>query len=140
MAVQKVVIISNLGRVMTAVNRALYKAADNAAKVIEKRAQEICPVDTGELKKSITHETKRQSAHTVQSATGPTKEYGVYVELGTGIHATNGNGRNTPWRYQDRNGDWHTTIGQRPQPYLRPAVEKHLQEIRNAITDAFKGL
>lgn len=55
--------------------------------------------------------------------------YAIYVELGTGIFAGNGDGRKTPWFWQDFNGKWHFTRGMKPRPFLRPAVENHLSEL-----------
>lgn len=70
--------------------------------------------------------------------------YSVYVELGTGVHATNGNGRKTPWVWKDFNGKWHFTRGMRAanegKGFLRPAVEDHIDELRQiAVEEAEKG-
>ena len=64
--------------------------------------------------------------------------YSVYVELGTGIFATNHDGRPTPWVWKDFNGKWHFTRGMAPRPFLRPAVEDHIDELR-AIAEAEDG-
>ena len=63
--------------------------------------------------------------------------YALYVELGTGIFAENGNGRKKPWVWQDFNGKWHFTLGMVPRPFLRPAITGHLDEFKEiAITEA----
>ena len=65
--------------------------------------------------------------------------YSVYVELGTGIFAEKGNGRKTPWVWKDFNGKWHFTRGMAPRPFLRPAVEEHIDELREiAVEEANK--
>ena len=69
--------------------------------------------------------------------------YSVYVELGTGVHATNGNGRKTPWVWKDFNGKWHFTRGMKAandgKGFLRPAVEEHIDELREtAVEEANK--
>lgn len=70
---------------------------------------------------------------------GSNLAYSVYVELGTGIFAENGNGRKTPWVWQDFNGKWHYTRGMTPRPFLRPAVEEHIDELREiAVEEANK--
>lgn len=65
--------------------------------------------------------------------------YSVYVELGTGVHATNGNGRKTPWVWKDFNGKWHFTRGMIAandgKGFLRPAVEEHIEELREIAVE-----
>ena len=41
--------------------------------------------------------------------------------------------------YQDENGNWHLTHGQRAQPYLKPAVDDYKKEYINIINDELKG-
>ena len=60
-------------------------------------------------------------------------EYAPYVEYGTGLFAENGNGRQTPWKYQDDDGNWHTTKGQHPQPFMRPALSENKQNILRVV-------
>ena len=69
--------------------------------------------------------------------------YSVYVELGTGIFAEKGNGRKTPWVWKDFNGKWHFTRGMKAandgKGFLRPAVEEHIDELREiAVEEANK--
>lgn len=45
-------------------------------------AKRLAPVDTGNLKSSITYETTG-NAYYSEAEIGPTAEYGVFVELGT---------------------------------------------------------
>lgn len=65
--------------------------------------------------------------------------YSVYVELGTGVHATNDNGRKTPWVWKDFNGKWHFTRGMKAandgKGFLRPAVEEHIEELREIAVE-----
>ena len=84
-------------------------------------------VDTGRLRNSITHATDDDSAYI-----GTNVEYGVYVELGTGIYASEG-GRSTPWSYKDDEGNWHTTVGMKPRPFLAPAVQEHVDEYKELV-------
>lgn len=89
---------------------------------IETKAKEACPVDKGELRRSIESEVE-VSGNVITGVVGTNKEYAPYVEYGTGLFSTKGSGRKTPWSYQDAEGNWHTTTGQAPQPYLAPAVD-----------------
>lgn len=84
-------------------------------------------VDTGRLRNSISHATDDDSAYI-----GTNVEYGVYVELGTGIYASEG-GRSTPWSYKDDEGNWHTTVGMKPRPFLAPAVQEHIDEYKELV-------
>ena len=61
--------------------------------------------------------------------------YSIYVELGTGIFAEKGDGRKTPWVWQDFNGMWHFTLGMAPRPFLRPAVEDHIKELQEIAVE-----
>ena len=99
-------------------------------------AKLLCPVDTGILRNSITHAVKEQDKTVVLSTN---VSYAPYVEYGTGVFAENGNGRQTPWKYQDAKGNWHTTTGSKPQPFIRPAVNNHLNEYQQILEQYLRG-
>jgi HK97 gp10 family phage protein len=88
--------------------------------------------DTGTLTNSITSKVNVEDT-TVKGVIYTPLEYAPYVEYGTGLFAEEG-GRRTPWKYKDDEGHWHTTRGQKPHPYLRPA----LNENRNKIIEVLK--
>lgn len=92
-----------------------------------------CPVDTGTLRKSISHARDDTTAYI-----GTNVRYAPFVELGTGIYAETG-GRQTPWHYKDAKGNWHTTRGMLPHPFLRPAVQDHVDEYKQVVETALKG-
>ena len=71
-------------------------------------------------------------------AIGTNLFYAIYVELGTGIFAEKGDGRKTPWVWRDQNGKFHFTRGMKPQPFLRPAVENHIDELREIAVEEAK--
>ena len=60
-------------------------------------------------------------------------EYAPYVEYGTGIFAEEKGREDVPWSYQDEQGEWHTTSGMKPQPFLRPALTDNKQAILRMI-------
>lgn len=113
---------------------AILRGLEKCGLVAEGYAKKLCPVDTGNLRNSITH---RLDDHDVYIGTD--NEYAAYVELGTGKYATEGGGRPTPWVYQDAKGNWHYTHGQKPRPFLKPAVADHAQQYRNILEDELKG-
>lgn len=61
------------------------------------------------------------------------------MEFGTGIHAESGGGRQTPWSYQ-KDGKWYTTVGQKPAPFLRPAMQDHLEEYKQIFEEELAKL
>ena len=103
--------------------------------VVEKVAVRNCPVDTEELQRSIEAETPGPADEPV-GIVGTNKEYAPYVELGTGLFAAHGDGRkDVPWKYKDAEGNWHTTSGQEPQPFLQPALRDNEEAVRRLIKE-----
>ncbi len=131
----KVEFIDNSDKVLEELQAAALRALEKCGMTAEGYAKRLTPVDTGNLRNSITHKVD-ESDLTVYIGTN--NEYAAYVELGTGKYAESG-GRPTPWVYQDDKGNWHHTHGQRAQPYLKPAVADHNQEYRSIIEDELKG-
>ena len=102
-----------------------------ACALVERSAKMKAPKDTGALRRSITSK--------VDGLTGivfTPLEYAPYVEFGTGLFAENGAGRkDVPWNYQDDKGEWHSTRGQKPQPFMRPALNENRTEIIRIIKE-----
>lgn len=103
---------------------AIEAGLEDACLLVENSAKDFCPVSSGELRSSISHQISG-----LTGIIGTNVEYAPYVELGTGIYASQGGGRQTPWRYQSADGQWHTTVGQHPQPFLKPALESNYGNI-----------
>ena len=124
----------NSKEVLAKKEETLAKALEQCGLLGENYAKKNCPVDTGALRNSISHKVvlSEEAAYI-----GTNQEYGPYVELGTGIYISGG--RPTPWVYQDANGNWHMTHGQRAQPYLKPAVADHASQYRAILEDALKN-
>lgn len=101
--------------------------------LVERSAKEKVLVQTGELRRSITSKVENNGLEVTGTIYTPL-EYAPYIEYGTGLFAEKG-GRPTPWCYQDDKGEWHTTSGQPPQPYMRPA----LNENRTTILEILGG-
>lgn len=92
-------------------------------------------VDTGALRNSISHQVE---AGEKAVYVGTNQEYAVYNEMGTGIYLEGGGGRQTPWHYQDHEGNWHTTRGMKPVHYLRNAVQDYEDEYRRIADSILK--
>lgn len=111
---------------------AVLRALERCGEQAEGYAKDLAPVDTGNLRNSITHQVDDgDNAVYIGSNTS----YAPYVELGTGKYAEGGGGRPTPWVYQDDNGNWHWTAGNPAQPFLAPAVKNHQSTYRKIIKD-----
>lgn len=83
----------------------------------------LAPVDTSYLRESIDYKFTDGGFSSVISVGA---DYAIYVEYGTGIYAEGPGGsraKHIPWRYQDANGQWHTTKGQHAQPFWNPAID-----------------
>ena len=103
---------------------ALKKSLETAALLVERSAREKAPKDTGALRRSI-----RSKVEGLEGIIYTPLEYAPYIEYGTGLFAE-GNGRkDVPWNYQDDKGNWHSTSGLKPQPFMRPSLDENRQKI-----------
>lgn len=108
----------------------LNQALGRACALVERAAKQKAPKDTGELRRSISSK--------IEDGVGivfTPLEYAPYVEFGTGLFAENGGRTNVPWNYQDDEGNWHSTSGQKPQPFMRPALDENREEIIRIIRE-----
>lgn len=92
-------------------------------------------VDTGQTKGSWRYEIKDNEAFI-----GSPLENTIWEEFGTGQYALKGNGRKTPWHYQDTKGNWHTTTGKTPTRALFNAFTKLKPKIQKMAEEKFKGI
>ena len=92
-------VTSHKDEVLEELNRKIGIVLEEWGLVGERYAKDKCPVDTGRLRNSITHQVV-ESEKAVYI--GSNVEYTPYVELGTSK--------------------------QKPQPFLRPAIADHLDE------------
>lgn len=129
-------VTDNSDAVLEAFEAACLRALERCGMQAEGYAKDLCAVDTGRLRNSISH-----SVDAAEKAVciGTNVEYAPYVEFGTGIHATGGGGRDTPWAYQDAHGDWHMTRGSPAQPFIKPAVADHAGTYNNIVKSELKS-
>lgn len=130
----KITFEDHSAEVLGALDAAVGRALEKCGLVAEGYAKKLCPVDTGNLRKSITHMVNdgEKAAYI-----GTNSEYAVYVECGTGVYYPGG--RQTPLVYQAAKGDWHLTHGQRAKPYIKPAVADHAAKYNRIIEQELKG-
>ena len=110
--------LANLTSVQTA-----EKAMTTSVLLLERDAKEECPVDTGALRRSITSEVTSSDERVTGRVFTPV-EYAPWVHYGTGIYSPEGR-TDVPWKYQDEKGNWHTTYGQKPNPFMDRALYKN---------------
>lgn len=113
----------------------LKQAIGQACALVERSAKEKAPKDTGALRRSITSEV-RDSGGEISGVVFTPLEYAPYVEFGTGLFAEKGGRQDVPWNYQDDEGNWHSTSGQKPQPFLNPALAENRERITRLIKEA----
>lgn len=104
-----VIFNSHCREALSAEEAARTRALEIIGGKAESYAKKLCPVDTGRLRNSITHQQYDERTEVV----GTNVEYAPYVELGT-----------------------HR---QKAQPYLRPAVENHTAEYKRVIETVMGG-
>lgn len=104
------VVQDNTDEVVEALGTAMARALEAIGIQAEGYAKDLCPVDTGRLRNSITHavEADEKAAYI-----GTNVEYAPYVELGTSKH--------------------------KEQPFLRPAAQDHGDEYRSILESELKG-
>lgn len=96
------------------VSQAVRKTASD----IQATAQQLVPVDTGNLKGSISSspigQTRALRPGDMDAEIGPTASYGAYVEFGTSKHG--------------------------PAAYMGPALDRHAYQLEAALNQLTDGL
>lgn len=108
----------------------IYQALGKACALVERSAKQKAPKDNGELRRSITSKVED-----LEGIVYTPLEYAPYVEYGTGLFAENGGRMDVPWNYQDDEGNWHSTSGQHPQPFMRPALNENIEQIKQILRE-----
>jgi|LSQX01.3.fsa_nt_gb hypothetical protein len=116
---------------------------ERAALIVESAAKRnLTPkVDEGILRASMEHEVELEPSR-IRATVGSNKEYAPYVHQGTGIYAVDGKGRKTPWSWKGESkkwAGWHRTVGVKPTPFLKKAVEDNKERITETLRDSQRG-
>lgn len=112
-------------------------ALTKACMLVEREAKQAAPKVNGELRRSITSK--------VEGFTGMVYSplfYAPYVEYGTGIFSDHpmGGRKDVPWIYFDeKNQEYVRTSGQKPQPYMRPALDNNRDKIIEILREGLKN-
>lgn len=112
----------------------IEKAMKKACALVEGEAKKNAPKGTGELRRSIESKVEVKGNEVTGTVFTPL-EYAPYVEFGTGLFAESGGRKDVPWHYQDDEGEWHSTSGQKPQPFMRPALTENRTKVIKIIEE-----
>ena len=124
-----VTVSSNLYLVNKITKDAMVKAAISVGMLTSGYAQDLCPVDTGLLRDSITHAYNDDGSQ-VTLLVGTNVYYAPFVELGHKQQP----GRFVPKIKKRLKRSWVPG-----KPFLRPAFENHRDEIEQIILDALSN-
>lgn len=125
-----------LSALKNAVERGLEAIGMTAEGHAKDKITQAPAVDTGRLRNSITH-AEDMSDNSVYIGTNV--EYGVWIEVGTGIYASDGQGRKDAWAFKDKNGKWHLTRGVKPVHYLQDAATNHSEEYKKLMKESLEN-
>ena len=122
-------ILGKLDKISSSAN--IEAALGTCCALVERSAKQLAPKDNGELRRSISSKVEGDVGIVFTPL-----EYAPYVEYGTGLFAEAGDGRkDVPWHYQDDEGEWHSTSGQKPQPFMRPALNNNIKIIKQILKE-----
>ena len=110
-------------------NESFEESLKTSCALVERSAKQKAPKGDGDLRRSITSKVESREGIVFSPLL-----YAPYVEYGTGLFAESAGRTDVPWVYCDEKGNWHTTSGMKPQPYMRPALEEN----RDKILKVFK--
>ena len=106
----------------------IERALGKCCALVERSAKQKAPKGNGDLRRSIKSKVEGDTGIVFTAL-----EYAPYVEYGTGLFAEEQGRQDVPWHYKDDKGEWHTTSGMPPQPYMRPALNENRQEILRVL-------
>lgn len=129
--------IDNSVQVKSAIEAAAIKWLHEAAGEIQAQTMRNTREDTGKTKQSWEY---RVDTAEKKAVVGSNAENAIWEEFGTGQYAIKGNGRKTPWKYQDRNGNWHTTRGKKPTRAFFKAYTMNKSKLKKSFESAMRGL
>ncbi len=104
---------------------------------IQAQTQRNTKVKSGKTKGSWEYKVDESS---LEGFVGSNYENAIWEEYGTGEYALHGDGRKTPWVYQDEGGAWHRTHGKKPRRVFFNAFNTLKARLQKAAEEKFKGL
>ncbi len=102
------------------VTKAIHRALEICGGKAETYAKKLCPVDTGNLRNSITHQREGDDTELI----GTSVEYAPYVEIGH---------HQEPGRYVPAIGKRLVASYVPGKPYMAPALQNHVSEYKEVF-------
>jgi hypothetical protein len=127
---------NNSMEVKAALDEAVLKFLYEASGELVSQTQRNTPVQTGQLKGSWDYKIDESKG---EATIGSPLENAIWNEFGTGQYALHGDGRKTPWAYQDIKGQWHYTHGKRPRRSLQHAWDGTKGKLQSRLAAILKG-
>ncbi len=124
----------NSAQVLNAVDDAVLSTLEEIGGELEAQVKRNTRVDSSQTKsnwKYIVEIGKKKVT------VGNPLENAIWEEFGTGEHAIHGDGRKTPWSYQDIHGNWHRTTGKKPSRALQKAFDSRKSAIIRIVKERF---
>lgn len=125
-------------------------AVAKATALVQGSAKAKVAVDTGALRGSISKDVRRAMSGSVVGRVFTNMEYAPMVEFGTGAKGSgtypyspkgiNLTYRQTPWGFEDENGNFVWTNGQVAQPFMYPALKQNESKIKKLLRDEYTVL
>ena len=109
------------------ITKAIHRALEICGGKAETYAKKLCPVDTGNLRNSITHQREGDDTELIGTAV----EYAPYVEIGH---------HQEPGRYVPAIGKRLVASYVPGKPYLTPALENHISEYKEVFEAELKNI
>lgn len=119
-------------------HKAAWQFLEEAGAEVESGARDRVRVDTGWTKRNYKHHVDKEG---MCCYVGSNVENAIWEEFGTGRYAEAGNGRKTPWAYEDpKTGEVRWTRGKAPMRPLRGSYEKLRPAIKKRAQEIYKSL
>ncbi|WP_099335805.1 HK97-gp10 family putative phage morphogenesis protein [Clostridium cadaveris] len=127
-------------------DKVLETSIAKQTKLVQGEAKDLCPVDTGDLRKSIVTDVKASQTK-ITGKISTNNEYSNYVEFGTGKKGEASSGDKYPGPLSYKQDKWRVNIpdvgvrwieGQPAQPFLYPALKNNEDLIKKNIKEDIK--
>lgn len=130
---------NNCMRVSAEMEREILQFLEEVGGELQAQTMRNSSVDTGRTKGSYDYSVVKENGG-AEVQVGSNYENAIWEEYGTGEYAIKGNGRKTPWVYQDVHGNWYRTTGKRAKRPLFKAFTARRGAIERRASQIMKGL
>lgn len=112
------------------------KGLSKTANAVQGQAKLLAPVDTGDLRDSI----KASDVKDRQCEVFTNSDHAVFNEYGTGTKGDPevAHTSKESWVYKGTDGNFHTSHGMEPRPFMRPAAELGREVIGEIFDEVYR--